>query len=121
MRINLKGSTRIVFIFEKFVIKIPTFKSWKLFLTGILANLQERQFSKIHNKNLARVVLSDPLGLIIVMERVREIRNRGLFFVELQKICCESDLHLDFWLSDCKPENYGYNNKGKLVKLDFGN
>ena len=121
MKINLKGSTRIVFMFNKVVVKMPTLKSWRLFLNGLLANLQERQFSKINNKNLARVLFSDPVGLVIVMERLKEVRHRGLFFVEVQKICCESDLHLDFWLSDCKPENYGYNNRGQLVKLDFGN
>ena len=121
MKINLKGSTRIVFMFNKVVVKMPTLKSWRLFLNGLLANLQERQFSKINNKNLARVLFSDPIGLVIVMERLKEVRHCGLFFVEVQKICCESDLHLDFWLSDCKPENYGYNNRGQLVKLDFGN
>ena len=121
MKINLKGSTRIVFMFNKVVVKMPTLKSWRLFLNGLLANLQERQFSKLENKNLASVLFSDPVGLIIVMEKVRKVHHQGLFFVEVQKICCESDLHLDFWLSDCKPENYGYNNRGQLVKLDFGN
>lgn len=120
MKINLKGSTRFVFMFSKVVVKIPSLKSWRLFLNGVLANLQERQFSKMNNKNLASIILSDPIGLMVVMERVKEVRHRGLFFIELQKICCESDLHVDFWMSDCKPENYGYNNKGKLVKLDFG-
>lgn len=121
MKINLKGSTRVVLVFKHFVVKIPTFTSWKLFLNGILANLQERQFSKLQNENLAEVIFSDPLGIVVVMERVREVNHRGMFEVELQRLCCISELHRDFWLSDCKPENYGYNKYNKLAKLDYGN
>ena len=121
MKINLKGSTRVVLVFKSFVIKIPTFASWKLFLNGVLANLQERQFSNMQNENLASVFFSDPIGLFIVMEKVREVKHRGLFFLELERLVCSSDVHKDFWISDCKPENYGYNKKNKLVKLDFGN
>ena len=39
---NLKGGTRIVFLTKKYAFKIPTFKSYKLFINGIQANLEEK-------------------------------------------------------------------------------
>ena len=35
------GATRWVFRFNRFVAKIPRLDSWKLFLCGLLANMQE--------------------------------------------------------------------------------
>ncbi len=37
-----KGTTRVVFLVGKYAIKFPRVSSWKMFLRGILANLDEK-------------------------------------------------------------------------------
>lgn len=54
--INRRGATRVVIVLRHYVIKIPTFKSWKLFLHGLLANLQEHQMSTINDAALCPVI-----------------------------------------------------------------
>lgn len=47
MKINRKGATRIVFVFDKIVIKIPNFTcQWDHFLMGLLSNIQENKLWK---------------------------------------------------------------------------
>ena len=67
LQINIRGATRTVFLTKKYAIKVPTFKSWKLFLNGLLSNLQEREFCTTKWPELCPVLFSDPLGFIIIM------------------------------------------------------
>lgn len=69
-----KGVTRWVFLIGKYAIKIPSLSSWKQFLNGLLANMQEREFSKMdksscHYNLIADVHYCDPLGFLLIMER----------------------------------------------------
>lgn len=119
--INKAGTTRTVFIGKTVVIKIPTTKSWKLFLNGLLANLAERTFCKMKNTpGIPQLYFSDPIGLIVIMERLRPVNHRGLFWVSLAELVAKSDLHPVFWRMDSKPENYGFNKQMQLTKLDLG-
>ena len=69
-----RGATRIVFVFKSVVLKVPNIQSYGLFLHGILANLQEKSFSRGCNRdNLAKVMSCDPLGLFLVMEKAEVI------------------------------------------------
>nr|DAE36537.1 MAG TPA: hypothetical protein [Caudoviricetes sp.] len=117
MRLDLRGCTRSVILFRGYAIKIPTFKSWKLFLKGILANLQERHFSEMKDPNLCPVVFSDKFGFLVIMKRCKVVKHRGLWMAELHTL--KGSLPKEFYLSDLKPENYGYLG-GRLVKLDYG-
>lgn len=66
----IKGTTRWVWLHGKYAIKIPSMQSWKQFLQGMLANLQERCWWKsLHHPKLAKVYYCDRLGLCLVMEK----------------------------------------------------
>lgn len=70
----MKSTTRWVIPVGSCVIKLPSLRSWRQFLQGMLANLQEREFSKMDKaawprELLARVKYCDFLGLCLVMER----------------------------------------------------
>lgn len=117
--INLRGATRVVIVLRHYVIKIPTFKSWKLFLHGLLANLQERQMSTINDAALCPVISGSRIGLFVIMPRCEPVNHRGLFFTELCRLKIRGKLPEEFYLRDAKPENFGYL-KCRLVKLDYG-
>lgn len=119
-----EGVTRKVFIFSKFVVKIPNFKELRLFLSGILANLQEKQWSGIH-PDLARVLFCSWFGLVLVMEkaevcaeRMGEDESWGPF-IEMLEERYKDDEFKEFILSDGKPYNWGYIGN-RLVKIDYG-
>ncbi|QBO61594.1 hypothetical protein G17_00098 [Escherichia phage vB_EcoM_G17] len=122
MNIDLKGATRTVILIGEYAIKIPTFKSWKLFLTGMIANLNERswmQYSNRSDSSICPTLWSSCTGLVTVQKRCKPVQHRGLFWVELCALALNSELSTDFFYSDAKPENFGYLG-GKLVKLDYG-
>ena len=121
MHIDKRGSTRIVFVFKHFVIKFPSPASWKLFLHGLLANIQEGSFTKsmINQTGLTPVYYFNSLGFCVISKRARTVNHRGLFWVELTRLVATSELHKDFWSSDAKPENFGFINN-QLVKIDLG-
>jgi len=118
MWLNKQGATRYVIMMKKIVIKIPSFCSYKHFLYGLLANLQESQFSIRTFTCLNPVLYGNRLGLFVVQKRIKPVRHRGLFWVEHRKLTIESELP-DIHLSDVKPENYGYDH-GQLKRLDYG-
>src|SRR5665647_112728 len=113
-RINLLkiklGSTRRVFIFKTFVIKIPNTKEYRLFLYGLLANTQEKVFSSLKRCDLAKVKFCDKLGLILIMEKTEEIEENidWLKFKEDLEEKYKNDNMKEFMLSDAKPTNWGY-------------
>ena len=117
--VDWRGATRVVIVLRNYVIKIPTFKSWKLFLHGLLANLQERQMSTINDAVLCPVISSSRIGLFVIMPRCEPVNHTGLFFTELCRLKIMGELPEEFYLSDAKPENFGYF-KCRLVKLDYG-
>ena len=114
-----KGTTRLVFLLDKYAIKIPNFTySWQNFLTGCLANCNERTFCKqwkgMPEYNLvAKTYFSSWFGLINIQEKVYTL---GLPI-----------WHVDNWVderfsgicSDIKTENFGFNKKGEVVCLDY--
>lgn len=131
-----KGASRIVFIFKKFVVKIPNYKHFRL---GILSNCKENYYSTFNNTNLLKVLFCDPLNLFLVMERVityeeiilkmyHNLDNPCPYidryelteqFEQVVKYRVKNDILSYLILEDLKPENYGlYENN--LVKIDYG-
>ena len=106
------GMTRNVLLIWKYAIKIPTFRSWKLFLRGLLANMQENEFSGVWPE-LCPVVFSVPGGVCSVMIRAEPISEKQ-FDLEFEKI----PEHIVI-IAESKSQNYGYLN-GKLVAIDYG-
>jgi hypothetical protein len=127
-----RGATRIVFVFKRVVIKIPNNQGYKLFLYGILANLQEKSFSRgCSRDDLAKVKFCSPLGFFLIMEKAEPIKLEELWETDwedadeweqfsnfLHERYKDDDMK-DFMLSDSKPSNWGYIN-GRLVKIDYG-
>ncbi len=120
MKIDRKGITRIVFIFDKFVIKIPNFlHQHDHFLIGCVANWSERCvtkiFSKMDDKTLIWKVVPTLwcswFGLIQVQAKC-EPKLEDLTDEEIE-------FYRDFCGTDSKKENFGWY-KGRLVCLDYG-
>lgn len=123
MRVCRSGATRTVLLVGKYAIKFPCLHhNYAMFIEGIRANLNEGRFVDYREDvPLAKTLYSNRFGLINIQERCRPIRNRGLFLAELHVLCAKELLPKDFYLDDPKPENFGYNSKNVLVKLDYGN
>lgn len=119
MIVDRKGATRLVILAGDYAVKVPVVRfGIRAFLTGMLANLNECRWRGV-SKNMPRTLYCNRFGLVLVAKRCRPIHHRGLFYVALAELIATSDVAEDFWLSDCKPENYGYIGVD-LIKLDAG-
>jgi len=79
MKTNRQGTTRIVFELKTVVVKVPNFRDgWRLFLLGLLCNLQERQFGALDWPDLCPIVWSSWGGWVVVMKKAR-MMTRGEF------------------------------------------
>lgn len=112
------GDTRIVFVFNSFVIKIPNFTySWKHFLQGLISNLNEGKSWKASKHHwsgdisylLCSVIWYSWGGWMLIMKRAKVCNNE-------EKIDYTIWEKNHFW--DNKPLNFGYYN-GVLVKIDY--
>ncbi len=112
------GSTRWVLLVGRFAFKIPSLHSWKNFLWGLLANMQEVEFSKCKDMRhkLCPVKFHLPLGLLVVMPKVRILFKDELPKEALEKFCIEENFIIP---AELKYDSFGYF-KGKLVAVDYG-
>jgi hypothetical protein len=115
------GITRTVFLIGKYAIKVPCGRyGWQKWLRGLLANLQEREWSKANYPELCPVLFSDPFGVVVVMPRA-EILDRpltpGEYHAMFEDIYPERGYRIP---SENKPDSFGYLN-GRLVAVDYGN
>lgn len=65
------GTTRIVFLIGKYAIKIPVLNSWRGFLKGLLANVNERNIWHLCPDYFLPVLWSLPGGWLVCMPRVK--------------------------------------------------
>ena len=69
------GATRAVFLIDKWAIKVPNFYyGWRPFLWGLLANIQEKEFSRMKLAELCPVVFSLPGGFLSE-ERLKKVNK----------------------------------------------
>lgn len=122
MYISKQGTTRIVFVFSNKVLKIPTFKSWSLFLHGLLSNINEGEvYNNINRNDLAKVYYYNKLGLFLIMEKVSICSNEeALDLLETLEETYQNDTLKDFIMDDYKTSNWGRRQDGTLVKVDYG-
>lgn len=110
------GTTRVVFLLGTLAIKVPRGTSWRLFLNGLLANMQEREFGATGWPQLCPVLWSVPGGWLVVMRRatpltysewstfnVRKWRNRSTYVVPVEN----------------KWDSFGWVD-GHIVAIDYG-
>ena len=112
------GSTRWVLLIGKLAFKIPSLHSWKNFLFGLLANMQEVEFNKCKEMKhkLCPIKFYLPLGILVVMPRVRILKKDELPKKALKKFCFDDNFKIP---SELKHDSFGYF-KGKLVAVDYG-
>jgi hypothetical protein len=131
------GATRTVLVTRRLAIKFPRFYrkgrcfEWSRFLQGLLANLQERYWSRIKyaELKLCPVLFADPIGLVVVMPRCEDIELLDPYFERNSRAMCP--VAFEAWRSvmlgdgrcDLPVENmacnFGYLN-GRLVSFDYG-
>ena len=124
------GCTRFVILTKKYAIKIPQFKyKWRHFLLGLLANMQEVQFSKTKDERLCPVKFYIPGGWLLIMPRCEPVPENIFFNLDVTKFWPNSseDYHPDNTCQraeynvpvENKLDSFGYYN-GKIVAIDYG-
>ena len=109
------GATRIVLLVGPYAIKIPSILEWRLFLLGLLANMQERAFSKLGWPELCPIIGSVPGGWLVIMRRAREMTPDE--FDLFRQFCEESEHDIP---TEYKSTSFGWLD-GKPVVIDYGN
>jgi hypothetical protein len=112
------GSTRTVWLVGRCAIKRPALVEWRLFLLGLLANMQESRFAATKHPKLCPVLWSVPGGFLLVMRRAKPL-SRGEFDRFSQTV--------DDWINDddmtipveTKLDSFGWLN-GRVVAIDYG-
>lgn len=65
------GTTRTVILIGKYAIKIPQLKSWKGFLKGFLANMNEKAIHHLCPNYFLPVLWASRAGFVVIMPRVK--------------------------------------------------
>lgn len=121
MKIIKTGVTRWVILTRKYAIKVPRPDyGWRLFIEGVRANLNEREFyqiAQIPDNELTKAlpyicpILWASWGAwIVVMPRCKPL---------LPETARECFLMMEKLVGDHKDDNYGVFN-GKVVMFDYG-
>lgn len=122
MQWNRCGVTREVILTRSFAIKVPKLTyGWRLFLRGLLANMQERQFWTTRDHRLCPVVWSLPGGWLVVMMRAREMADAEWALFDAERFCgtpddCEFEMIVP---AEPKQDSFGWLD-GRVVAVDYG-
>ena len=111
------GTTRVVILIGGIAIKLPAYKEWRLFLLGLLANMQERKFWTTKWPELCPVVFSVPGGWVTVMRRARPLTRDEFDSIDLEKWVDRDDYRIP---AETKMDSFGWID-GLLVAIDYGN
>ena len=111
-----RGCTRTVFLVGLWAIKIPTGNSWKLFLHGLLCNMQEAMFGKSGMDGFCPVRFCFPGGWFIVMNR-----TKPLTYEEWREFNYEKFIYRESYCIpvENKRNSFGVLN-GEIVAIDYG-
>ncbi len=117
MRIVRSGVTRDVLLTGRLAIKIPKLTSWRLFLLGLLANMQERTFARAGWAELCPVIFSVPGGWLTVMRRADPLSPEEWETFDVEAFCDRPDYFVPV---EPKRDSFGKVN-GRIVAVDYGN
>lgn len=115
------GSTRMVILFGQYAIKVPNPTEWRLFLSGLLANIQETSFSASRNPWLCPVRFSLPGGFLVIMDRCQACqkrqfdRERQWFLERAKRAGYGTDM-----VEDSKIDSFGIHPILGFVAVDYG-
>jgi hypothetical protein len=113
----MRGSSRIaISLRDIYVLKIPNLSSYKLFLYGILANLQEKTFSSAQWAQLCPVMAAGNSGLWLVMPYARPLTDS-----EWEAFDYETFAHHEDYIVpvENKRDSFGIL-YGNVVAIDYG-
>lgn len=114
------GATRMVFLIGRYAVKVPFAYSWKHILLGLIANMQEVEFSRAGWPELCPVVWSIPAGFLVVMRRAAPLTEEQWdeFLPNIKDGWLVGD---DYYVpAESKINNFGLLN-GRIVAIDYGN
>lgn len=115
--IDLKrGATRIVLLIGKYAIKIPSIFEWRLFLHGLLANLQEASFSRAEWEELCPVVLAVPGGWFLIMRRATPLSEEEFESLNYEEWVDRENYRVPV---ENKHDSFGILD-GRIVAVDYG-
>lgn len=117
MELKRNGVTRLVFVFHRFVVKIPNFTcQHDHFLNGCSASWRERKYWKQWRNTemgnrLCPTIFCSWFGLIQIQKRAAILPN--------DRFLSEEELRpFGDFATDIKPSNFGHYN-GRLVIVDY--
>lgn len=114
---NRFGVTREVILVGRIAIKLPKVTyGWKMFLCGLLANMQEREFSRLGWTELCPVVFALWGGWLLVMRRARPLTEAEWADFDAKAFCNRPDGLVP---AECKIDSFGMLS-GRVVAVDYG-
>lgn len=111
------GTTRTVFLVWNWAVKVPSFTEWRLFLLGLLANMQERRFSDMGRPEMCPVLWSLPGGWISIMRRARPMTRMEFFQFDTEEWVKREDYMVPV---EHKMSSFGWLGD-QVVAVDYGN
>jgi hypothetical protein len=111
------GCTRTVWLIFDVAVKFPSFVEWRLFLLGLLANMQETMFSRSGWPELCPVIFGMPGGFFIIMKRARMMNRQEFDSVDLKSWVDRGEYTIP---AEIKMDSFGYID-GRMVAVDYGN
>lgn len=112
--LNLRGVTRHVLLLGSWALKFPALWSWRLFLSGLLANMQERDFSRAGWPELCPVLFALPGGWLVVMRRAQPVPED--MELDFQALIDRPDYQIP---AEPKRDSWGLLD-GRIVAVDYG-
>lgn len=109
----------MVFLIGKYAFKVPQLSStWKMFLLGLVCNMQENQFGRMRDERMCPVIFSLPGGWLTVMPRCEALERHDYYrFINTDiDIFFEGDFRVPV---ENKLDSFGWY-KGKIVAIDYG-
>jgi hypothetical protein len=112
------GATRMVLLTRRWAIKLPRPTEWRLFLHGLLANMQERMFWTMRDDRMCPVHFSLPGGWLVVMPFARPLTDEEWAAFDADKFCVgnEDDAMVP---AENKRDSFGVLS-GRVVAVDYG-
>lgn len=115
---NRQGVTREVVLFRDYAFKIPKLiYGWRMFLCGLLANMQEAQFGRCGWPEVCPVSFAVPGGWLIVMRRARPLTDAEWAGFDAAAFVNQEDRMIP---AETKRDSFGMLD-GRIVALDYGN
>lgn len=117
MNIELRsGATRAVLLLGRLAMKVPRFATWRTFLNGLLANMQEREFARMGWPELCPVLFSLPGGWLVVMRRAQPLTRDEFNEFDTREFIERSDGVIPVEEKLC---SFGWI-EGRIVAVDYG-